>query len=164
MQTTQENKKDTKRISKYLTFFLDKEEYGIEILKVQEIIGIMPITTVPGMPAYIKGVINLRGRIIPVIDLRLKLSMEGAKFTDETCFIVVRSKNVSVGIIIDRVSEVVDISSDEIEDSSTLSLINSEYITGISKNNGKVRIILDIDKIISNDDEKKLKKISEEVK
>lgn len=161
---TIDEKKEIKKGGKFLTFFLDKEEYGIEILKVQEIIGVMPITNVPGMPNYIKGVINLRGRIIPVIDLRLKLSMPEAKFSDETCFIVVKSKNISVGIIVDRVSEVTDISGEDIEESNDLALINSEYITGISKSNGKVKILLDIEKIISTDDEKKLQKISEEGK
>lgn len=161
---TIEEKKEIKKGGKFLTFFLDKEEYGIEILKVQEIIGVMPITNVPGMPNYIKGVINLRGRIIPVIDLRLKLSMSPTVFSDETCFIVVRSKNISVGIIVDRVSEVIDISTQDIEEANDLALINSDYITGISKSNGKVKILLDIDKIISIDDEKKLKNISEEVK
>lgn len=150
---------------KFLTFFLDKEEYGIEILKVQEIIGVMPITPIPKMPDYVKGVINLRGRIIPVIDLRLKLSMPQTPFTEETCFIVVKSQNIFVGVIVDRVSEVTDISGENIENTPDVALINSDYIMGIGKENGKVRILLDIDRVLTEEEAKNLKKaVNSEVK
>ncbi|MEW6012066.1 MAG: chemotaxis protein CheW [Elusimicrobiales bacterium] len=157
--------KNSKIGGKFLTFFLDKEEYGIEILKVQEIIGVMPVTPIPKMPDYVKGVINLRGRIIPVIDLRLKLSMPSAPLTEETCFIVVKSQNIFVGVIVDRVSEVTDISGENIENTPDVALINSDYIMGIGKENGKVRILLDIDKVLTQEEAKNLKKaISQEVK
>lgn len=160
-----EEKKELKKGGKFLTFFLDKEEYGIEILKVQEIIGVMPVTPIPRLPSYVKGVINLRGRIIPVIDLRLKLSMPAAEFGDETCFIVVKTKNIFVGIIVDRVSEVTDIAGENIENTPDIALINTDYIMGIGKENGRVRILLDIDKVLTEDEVKVIKnEMQQEVK
>src|SRR5512136_2465452 len=104
---------------KSLTFFLSGEEYGIEILKVYEIIGMLPITRVPQTQLCLKGVINLRGKVIPVVDLRLKFGMPEAEFTGETCIIVVHIHGVDVGIIVDRVSEVIDIPTEDIEPAPT---------------------------------------------
>lgn len=138
---------------KFLTFFLAGKEYGIEILKVQEIIGVMPITPIPRTPAFTKGVINLRGRIIPVVDLRLKLSMEEAGHTEETCFIVVNVRDLQMGIVVDKVSEVLDIAPENVEEPPPMGEdVNTDYILGIGKAGGKVKLLLDIDKVLSEKD------------
>jgi purine-binding chemotaxis protein CheW len=143
-----------RREGKYLTFSLDKEEYGIGILKVKEIIGMIPITMIPRMPLYVKGVINLRGKVIPVIDLRLKLSMAEAGYTERTCIIVVEisgeSGQVLIGIIVDSVSEVLNVKGTDIEDTPAFGAkLDTEYILGMAKIGGRVKILLDIDKILS---------------
>jgi len=149
--TAHTNKAD--RGGKFLTFFLSKEEYGIEILKVQEIIGVMAITPIPRAPAFIKGVINLRGRIIPIIDLRLKLSMEEVKHTEETCFIVVKVRDLHMGVVVDKVSEVLNIAGENVDDAPSMGQeINTEYILGIGKAGGKVKLLLDIEKVLSDKD------------
>lgn len=137
---------------KYLTFYLDGEEYGVQILKVREIIGIMEITQLPQMPHYIKGVINLRGKVIPVIDLRLKFGMSEAEYTDETCVIVV-DIGTQVGIIVDTVQEVADIPDKDIEPPPALgSSVETTYLMGMGKVEGSVKILLDIDPILSGED------------
>jgi purine-binding chemotaxis protein CheW len=141
------------RGGKYLTFFLGEEEYGLEILKVQEIIGMMPITFVPKAPRFVRGVINLRGKIIPVVDLRLKLGMASKEQTDETCMIVVQTANGHIAVIVDKVSEVLDIANEEIEDPPALGKsVSSDYILGIGKSGGRVKLLLDIDKALSTKD------------
>jgi purine-binding chemotaxis protein CheW len=138
---------------KYLTFVLAGEEYGIGILKVQEIIGFQPITPVPGVGKYIEGVFNLRGKIIPVIDLRVKFGMERQERTRETCIIVVESRELKVGIVVDAVSEVRDVKADELEAMPNLGFEEeSEYFLGICKANGKVRFLLDIDHVLASED------------
>jgi purine-binding chemotaxis protein CheW len=138
---------------KFLTFFLAGEEYGIEILKVHEIIGMMPITRVPRTPGFIRGVINLRGKVIPVVDLRLKFGMESVAHTDETCIIVVQVRGAEMGIVVDKVSEVRDIAAQDIEDTPSFGTdVNTDYILGIGKSEGKVKILLDIDKVLSTQD------------
>lgn len=136
---------------KFLTFFLGKEEYGLEILKVHEIIGMMPITPVPRTPQFVRGVINLRGRIIPVMELRQKFGMSSVEQTDESCIIVVQSDGVQTGIIVDRVSEVLDIANENIEDAPSFGAgVNIEYILGLGKSEGRVKLLLDIDRILEN--------------
>jgi purine-binding chemotaxis protein CheW len=136
--------------SKFLTFYLAGEEYGIEILKVQEIIGMMGITPVPRTPPFIRGVINLRGKVITVVDLRLKFGMAPKEQTDETCIIVVQTAGIQIGCIVDKVSEVLDINEDDIEDTPSFGAdVNTEYILGIGKSQGKVKLLLDIDKVLS---------------
>ena len=140
---------------KYLTFSLSGEEYGIGILKVKEIIGMMAITTVPQTPGYVKGVINLRGKVIPVIDLRLKFDMESAAYTERTCIIVVEissgGRNLLMGIIVDSVSEVLNIKIGEIADTPTFGAkMDTAYILGMAKMGGGVKILLDIDRVLSN--------------
>ncbi len=142
---------------KYLTFALANEEYGLEILKVREIIGYMNITTVPQMPDYVKGVINLRGQVIPVIDLRAKFGMETTEVTEQTCIIVVETtqgvRNCSTGIVVDRVQEVLDISGDNIEETPEFgSSVNTDFIVGLGKVGMAVKILLDIDKVLSGTD------------
>ena len=142
--------KNTVDKGKYLTFNLGKEEYGIEILKVREIIGLMESTTVPQTPDYMKGVINLRGKVIPVIDLRLKFSMPEVEYTQETCIIVVDVDSVQAGIIVDSVSEVMDIKRDEIEETPNIGQgIDTNFINRLSEKNGKIIILLNIEKVLS---------------
>ena len=135
---------------KFLTFYLADEEYGIEILKVQEIIGLMSITTVPRTPEYIRGVINLRGKVIPIIDLRKKFNMQSVDETDQTCVIVVQAQGLVMGIIVDRVSEVLDIPNGDIDDAPSFgSDIDTNFLLGIAKSESRVRILLDIDKVMT---------------
>ncbi len=139
---------------KYLTFSMAEEEYGIGILKIKEIIGMMPITTVPRTPEFVKGVINLRGKVIPVMDLRLKFGMEKIDYTERTCIIVVEIEGqtgpVMIGIVVDSVSEVLNIKGDDIEGTPTFGTkLNTDYIHGMAKIEGGVKILLDIDKVLS---------------
>ncbi|WP_300455025.1 chemotaxis protein CheW [Desulfobacula sp.] len=147
-------KETTIKTGKYLTFSLDEEEYGIGILKVKEIIGMMPITSVPRTPAFLKGVINLRGKVIPVMDLRLKFNMGEIPYTDRTCIIVVEieleTSTVLIGIVVDAVSEVLNIQENEIEDTPAFgTALDTAYILGLAKINGGVKILLNIDKVLS---------------
>lgn len=138
---------------KFLTFFLAAEEYGIAILKVQEIIGVLAITPVPRVPEYIRGVINLRGKIIPIVDIRLKLAMPAAAQTEETCIIVVKTRGLEMGMLVDKVSEVADIAADDIEAAPEFGAgIDTAYILGIGKSENKVRMLLDINKVLSAQD------------
>ncbi len=141
---------------KYLTFALSKEAYGIEILKVQEIIGVPSITRVPKCPSYLKGIINLRGRIIPVIDLRLRFGMPEIPYTEKTCIIVVNvragEERIAVGLIVDVVHEVLALDSDDIEtvpDYGTS--LDSSYISAMGKtpNTNTFNILLDVDRVVS---------------
>ena len=142
---------------KYLTFILANEEYGISILKVKEIIGMMPITSVPQTPDFVKGVINLRGKVIPVMDLRLKFEMNAMDYTDRTCIIVVEiqgaSGNIHVGCVVDAVSEVLNINSQDIEGTPNFGTnLDASYILGMAKMEGGVKILLDINRVLSADE------------
>jgi len=142
---------------KYLTFSLANEEYGIGILKIKEIIGMMPITTVPRTPEFVKGVINLRGKVIPVMDLRLRFEMEAIDYTDRTCIIVVEIESqagtVQIGALVDSVSEVLNVGGDDIEETPSFGTkLDTDYILGMAKMEGGVKILLDIDKVL-NDEE-----------
>ncbi len=156
-QTEQLNKAISEKEGKYLTFALANEEYGLEILKVREIFGYMDITAVPQTPAHVKGVINLRGQVIPVIDLRAKFGMETTEVTEETCIIVVETtrdgRNISTGIVVDHVSEVLDIAGEDIEATPQFgSSVNTDFILGMGKIGDSVKILLDIDKVLTNVD------------
>jgi purine-binding chemotaxis protein CheW len=142
---------------KYLTFALSDEEYGLEILKVREIIGFMGITAVPQTPDYVKGVINLRGQVIPVIDLRAKFGMESTEVTDETCIIVVEitqdNQAFNTGIVVDHVQEVLDIAGQDIEEAPQFgSSVDTHFILGMGKIGETVKILLDIDKVLGDAD------------
>ena len=142
------------REGKYLTFTLAEEEYGIGILKIKEIIGMMPITSVPQTPEFVKGVINLRGKVIPVIDLRLRFGMGEIDYTERTCIIVVeidsQAGTVLIGIVVDSVSEVLNVKGDDIADTPTFGAnLNTEYILGMAKMEGGVKILLHIDQVLS---------------
>ena len=145
------------REGKYLTFNLAEEEYGIGILKVKEIIGMIAITSVPQTPVYMKGVINLRGKVIPVVDLRVKFGMEAIGYTERTCIIVVEitggGQRVMIGILVDSVSEVLNIKGGDIEDTPNFgSRLNTDYILGMAKAGGRVKILLEIDRVLSEEE------------
>jgi purine-binding chemotaxis protein CheW len=139
---------------KYLTFQLAEEGYGIGILKVREIIGMLPVTPVPQTPHFLKGVINLRGQVIPVVDLRLKFGLMEEEYTERTSIIVVEVKglanNIPIGIVVDTVSEVINISAGEIEPAPTFgATIKTSYILGMAKTDSGVKILLNIDQVLS---------------
>jgi purine-binding chemotaxis protein CheW len=142
---------------KYLTFTLDNEDYGIGLLKVREIIGIMNITPMPHTPPYVKGIINLRGRIIPVVDLRQKFGLELAEYTQRTCIIVVevnsRSDALQIGVVVDFVSEVLPILAADIDPPPSFGNgVQTQYIQGIGKAKGGVKILLDIDQVLAGEE------------
>ena len=142
---------------KYLTFTLGGEEYGIGILKIKEIIGMMHVTTMPQTPDFVKGVINLRGKVIPVMDLRLRFGMAAMDYTERTCIIVVEiegsSGTIQVGIVVDSVSEVLNIKGDDIEETPAFGTkLNTDYILGMAKMEGGVKILLDIDKVLTSEE------------
>jgi purine-binding chemotaxis protein CheW len=145
------------REGKYLTFTLAGEEYGIGILKIKEIIGMMPITFVPQTPNFVKGVVNLRGKVIPVMDLRLRFGMDAMDYTDRTCIIVVEitgdAGNIMIGIVVDTVSEVLNIKGEDIEDTPAFGTkLDTDYILGMAKTDGGVKILLDIDRVLRTDE------------
>jgi purine-binding chemotaxis protein CheW len=141
---------------KYLTVVLENEAYGIAVLKVREIIRLQKITAVPQMPQYVKGVINLRGRVIPVIDLRVKFGL-AAEFADRTCIVVVQvrlpsDQTVQMGLIVDSVEEVVTIATEDIEPTPEFGArVDTGYLLGMAKVKGAVKTLLDIDRIIAAD-------------
>ncbi len=142
------------RAGKYLTFHLDKEEFGIQVLKVREIMGVQDITAVPQTPDFIRGVINLRGKVIPVVDLRLKFGLMEKEFTQRTCIIVAQVEagdlSLLMGIIVDGVSEVLNLTGDDIEDTPDFGHgVDTPYLLGMAKVKGKVKILLDIDQVLS---------------
>ena len=154
---------EAEREGKYLTFTLAEEEYGIGILKIKEIIGMMPITSVPQTPNFVKGVINLRGKVIPVVDLRLRFGIEEIDYTERTCIIVVeiagQTGTILIGIVVDSVSEVLNVKGGDIEDTPTFGAeLNTEYILGMAKLEGGVKILLDIDQVLSKDEIGELEK------
>ena len=153
-QTEQTHKVLTDKEGKYLTFALGAEEYGLEILKVREIIGYMDITAVPQTPDHVKGVINLRGQVIPVVDIRVLFGMDSREVTEETCIIVVEiscnGRTFNTGVVVDRVQEVLDIDGNNIEEAPQFGAsINTDFILGMGKVNNAVKILLDIDKALA---------------
>ena len=169
MQATIENTgtgRSTAQGGKYLTFSLANEEYGLEILKVREIIGIMDITAMPQMPAFVKGVINLRGKVIPVVDLRLKFGMEKTEATDQTVIIVVQcavdGRPLTMGLLVDQVLEVLSIDGGQIEPAPSLAhaQLNEEFILGVGKHEKRIVFLLDIARILSSDEAKDLARAS----
>lgn len=149
-ETILDNTDFQRKGGKFLIFFVDDEEYGIEIIKVQEIIGLISVTAVPRVQPYIIGVINLRGKVMPVINLRLRFGMEAVEATDETCIIVTRAKGLEIGILVDRVSEVLDIVSHQIEAAPSFGKeVRTEYLLGIAQTAGRVQHLLDLDKMMA---------------
>jgi purine-binding chemotaxis protein CheW len=139
---------------KYLTFQLGGEIYGLEILKVQEIIGMMPVTHVPRVPEYMRGVINLRGRVIPVIELRRKFGLEPVEDTARTCIVVVQVSHgndaVTMSLLVDEVREVVDVAAAQVEPPPSFgSALDTSFIMGMGKIADRVVMLLDVDKVLS---------------
>ncbi len=152
--TTRSGNSTAELAGKYLTFELGREVYGLEILKVQEIIGMMNVTSVPRTPKFVRGVINLRGKVIPVIDLRLKFAMDVREDTERTCIIVVQvakdDEVVTMGIIVDEVSEVLDVESSQLEPPPSFGeTVDTDYILAMGKIGEKVVMLLDVDKVLS---------------
>ena len=166
MQTTIANPteiaaKADDRAGKYLTFQLAQEEFGIRVLKVREIMGVQEITAVPQTPGHVKGVINLRGKVIPVIDIRLKFGLPQGEYGQRTCIIVAQVQGESgpllMGVVVDGVSEVLNLAASEIEDTPDFGDgAAGQYLLGMAKVKGKVKILLDIDKVLSCQDLRKL--------
>lgn len=142
---------DTQK-DKYLTFRIGSEDYGIAIANVTEIIGIQSITEIPEMPDYIKGVINLRGKVIPVMDVRIRFKLKPRDYDERTCIIVVEIDGTSVGLVVDRVNEVADIPEDQVEPPPKSKRKGGSYIQGIGKIGKEVKILLDINKILYEDE------------
>jgi purine-binding chemotaxis protein CheW len=145
------------KAGKYLTFRLASEEYGAEILKIREIIGLMKITRIPQAPDYIRGVINLRGKVIPVLDLRRRFNVEITPDTEQTCIIVVdinaASGKLLMGVVVDAVSEVLDVGGDQIEEAPAIgAALDVAFIHGIAKIKNDVKILLDIDRVFDGTD------------
>ncbi len=142
------------RAGKYLTFGLGNEEFGIQVMQVREIMGVQEVTAVPHIPAYVKGVINLRGKVIPVVDLRQKFGMPEQAYTQRTCIVVVELEQdgarLLTGLIVDEVSEVVSLQGAEIEDAPDFGRgVATPYLLGMAKTKGKVKILLDINRVMT---------------
>jgi purine-binding chemotaxis protein CheW len=156
----------TRLSGKYLTFTLQGESYGIDVLKVREIIRLTTITAVPQMPAHIRGVINLRGKIIPVMDLRVRFEFTNAASTEQTCIIVVQvklpdGKSTQMGLVVDGVEEVININEGDIEETPNFGgQICTDYIIGIAKVKGQVKTLLDIDGVVGADTAKSLRTLA----
>jgi purine-binding chemotaxis protein CheW len=154
MSTITANEQNTNTLEgKYLTFALGQEEYGIGILKVREIIGYVPITPIPKSPDYVKGLVNLRGQVIPVLDLRLRFEMPVVEVTEQTCIIVVEvcldNRLHHIGLIVDRVQEVLYIQNKDIDSAPQFgATIHTDFILGIGKVGSNIKILLDIDRIV----------------
>jgi purine-binding chemotaxis protein CheW len=157
-----EDEEDSQK-DKYLTFHLANEDYAIEIRHVTEIIGIQKITEVPDMPVFVKGVINLRGKIIPVIDVRIRFKLEPREYDDRTCIIVVNIDEMSVGLVVDEVSEVANIPEDQVElPPKAATGQGGRYIQGMGKMDDEVKIILDVSKLLYEDEMSMLKGSTQE--
>lgn len=159
-QLISEPQEDTQK-DKFLTFTLGSEAYGLEIKYVTEIIGIQQITEVPELPDYIRGIINLRGKIIPVMDVRLRFKKQFREYNDRTCVIVVDIKEISVGLIVDAVSEVISIQDQDIVSPSDLNnKISNKFIKGIGKVGNEVKLLLDCRNLLNNDQVEVLENIN----
>lgn len=147
-----EENEDTQK-DKYLTFQLGDEDYGIEIRHVTEIIGIQKITEVPDMPDFVKGVINLRGQVIPVMDVRTRFQMEARDYDDRTCVIVVRINDSAIGLVVDTVNEVADIPEDAVSPPPMVSKgEGSRYLQGMGKIGDEVKILLDVNRLLHDEE------------
>ena len=153
-QQTQTILQDSQQLAgKHLSFRLADQEYALQILKVREIIGMQDITIVPKTPKHVKGVINLRGKVIPVIDLRLKLHLPEAQYTEATAIIITQTADGQVGILVDAVSEVLEIPAEDIEEAPSFgSQVDTSFVLGLAKTQGRVTILLDLTRIITAND------------
>ena len=159
-QSVIDQEEDTQK-GKFLIFTLGSEDYGLDIKYVTEIIGIQKITEVPELPEYIRGIINLRGRIIPVMDVRLRFRKSFREYNDRTCIVIVETKDISVGLILDAVSEVISIPDQDIAKPPDLNKEHgNRYIKGIGKVRIEVKLLLDCNKLLSNDEIQNLEVIN----
>jgi purine-binding chemotaxis protein CheW len=158
---TIQEEKDTQH-GKFLTFELGEEVYGIEICFVTEIVGVQKISSLPGSPAFIKGIINLRGKIIPVIDMRLRFKKESVEYTNQTCTVVIEMQNFTVGLIVDQVREVAVIPDDCIEPLPSTGIgYRNSFIKGIGKTEDAVQLLLDCEQIFKNEEVEAISQIKE---
>jgi len=152
LDETMENFEDTQK-GKFLTFSVGREAYGIEIKFVTEIIGIQDITEVPELPNYVNGIINLRGKIIPVIDVRLRFKKQPKEYNDRTCIVVIEIKDISIGLIVDNVAEVINIDDNNIVPPPDIKTgFHNRYVRGIGKVGNGVKLLLDCDKLLNEDE------------
>lgn len=159
IENTVDMEEDTQK-DRYLTFSLGDESYGIEIKYVTEIIGIQTITEIPELPEYIKGVINLRGKIIPVMDVRLRFKKEPKEYNDRTCIIVIDINDISVGLIVDSVSEVLTIPEEDVVEPPKMNKnFNNRYIKSIGKVDNGVKLLLDCEKLLMEDELENLSEV-----
>ncbi len=157
--STTEQEEDTLK-GKYLIFSMGKESYGMEIRYITEIIGIQPITEVPEMPEYIRGITNLRGKLIPVMDARCRFKKALREYDDRTCIIVIETNNISIGLIVDSVAEVLTIDEKDIELPPEMRKEKNKYIKGIGKTGGSIKLLIDCEKLLSDDKEETLSSIA----
>ncbi len=146
-----EEEEDTLK-GKYLIFSMGTEMYGMEIKYITEIIGIQPITAVPEMPDYVRGITNLRGKIIPVMDARLRFKKAARDYDDRTCIIVIDTNDISIGLIVDSVSEVLAMSDEDIAPPPEINKGGHRYIKGVGKAGGNVKLLLDCEKLLTDDE------------
>ncbi len=156
-----ETEEDTLK-GKYLIFSMDQELYGMEIRYITEIIGIQPITAVPEMPDYVRGITNLRGKIIPVMDARLRFKKEQREYDGRTCIIVIDTTDICIGLIVDSVSEVVKLNDEDIAPPPEVKKSGKKYITGVGKSGGSVKLLLDCHKLLEDDEVEVLSQITAE--
>jgi purine-binding chemotaxis protein CheW len=166
VSTEEKMEKTDDRVGKYLVFQLGREEFGIRVVKVREIMGFQDITAVPHTPAHVKGVINLRGKVIPVVDLRLKFGLPEMEPTSHTCIIVVQAEananSMLLGIVVDEVAEVLNLSAGDIEDTPDFGLgMENPYLLGMAKIQGKVKILLDVDRVLTGEEMQGLHPVQE---
>lgn len=152
----EELEEDTQK-GKFLTFALGDEYYGIEIIFVTEIVGIQPITVIPELPNFIKGIINLRGKIIPVMDARLRFKKEPIPYNDRTCIVVIDFKDLAIGLIVDAVAEVLTIEDEDIVPPPNINKGGRKYIKGVGKCTDNVTLLLDCEKLL---DEKEINELN----
>lgn len=154
------NEEDTMH-GRFIMFSMDRDTYGIDIRYVTEIVGLQPVNGLPGAPEYIKGIINLRGKIIPVVDMRLKFKKQPAEYTDRTCILIIDAGGISAGLIVDEVSEVITIDDRDISPPPSFGAGVCRYLSGIGKVGSTVKLLLDCEALFSEEEEKTLIKATE---
>lgn len=155
LQEAFELEEDTQK-GKFLTFCIDNEIYGLDVMNVTEIVGVQTIAKIPELPDYIKGIMNLRGKIIPVMDIRLRFKKEAREYDDKTCIVVIDVEDITMGLIVDRVSEVLFIKDEDIIPLPELNKGSNRFTKGIGKVNDEVKLIIDCDKLLNYNDEENL--------
>ena len=165
IQINQSQQNEGTENGRFLTFALGEEEFGIDIGYVTEIISMQPVFRLPEVPDYIRGIVNLRGKIIPVIDLRLMFKKEAAEDTERTCIIVIDTGYLSVGLIVDKVTEVTSISSENISPPPNIrTSIRKNYIAGIGKGDDRIIILINCERLFQDEEVNSINEIKERVK